>query len=193
MIEAKGRALDSLAAELGGSRKPPPVELWNPPFCGDLDIRIAPDGSWHYMGTPIARVALVRLFASVLKREGSRYFLVTPVEKIGIRVDDAPFLAVTMQPETENGEQVLMFGTNVGDVVRCDAEHPLRFEPETGTGGIKPYLHVRRDLWALLTRSLFLDLVALGEVREQHGENLFGVTSAGSFFSMAPADAVVES
>jgi hypothetical protein len=192
MSKADSGALDSLAAELGKSREPPPVHLWNPPFCGDLDIRIASDGGWHYMGSPIGRAALVRLFASVLKREADRYFLVTPVEKIGIRVDDAPFLAVTVQREAEDGEQVLMFRTNVDDVVRCDADHPLRFEPETRTGGIKPYLHVRRDLWALVTRSLFLDLVALGEVREQGGQNLFGVASAGSFFPMAPADAVAD-
>jgi hypothetical protein len=191
MSKTGTKALESLAAEVGKSRTPP-VHLWNPPFCGDLDIRIAADGSWHYLGSPIGRQSLVKLFASVLKREGDRYFLVTPVEKIGIRVDDAPFLAVAIDRAVESGGQVLTFRTNVDDVVRCDAEHPLRFELEPGTGGIKPYLHVRRDLWALVTRSLFLDLVAIGETREQNGESLFGVASAGAFFAMAPSDAVAE-
>lgn len=186
------KGLESLAAALGGRRAPPPVHLWDPPFCGDLDLRIAADGSWHYLGTPIGRPAMVRLFASVLKREGGRYFLVTPVEKVGIRVDDAPFLAVAMEAEGEGAARTLLFRTNVDDVVRCDAEHPLRFEPEAGTDGIRPYIHVRRDLWALVTRALFLDLVALGEVRKVDGREMFGVASAGAFFPMAPAEAVTE-
>jgi hypothetical protein len=133
---------------------------------------------------------MVRLFASVLKREGDKYFLVTPVEKLGIKVDDAPFLAVAVEADTGTSGRTLVFRTNVGDVVACDAEHRLRFEPEPGTGGIKPYLHVRRDLWALVTRSLFFDLVALGETRELNGRRMFGVASAGEFFPMAPAEAV---
>jgi hypothetical protein len=185
---AKG--LDSLAAALRERREPPPVHLWNPPFCGDIDIRIASDGTWHYQGSPIARPALVRLFASVLKREGERYFLVTPVEKLGIKVDDAPFLAVAVDASGEVPNRTLLFRTNVDDLVPCDAAHPMRFEAEAGTGGIKPYLHVRRGLWALVTRSLFLDLVALGETREQGGRRMFGIASAGEFFAMAPAEAV---
>lgn len=192
MSKTSPSPLESLAAELGKRRGPAPVHLWDPPFCGDLDIRIAADGSWHYQGTPIGRPAMVRLFASVLKREGDRYFLVTPVEKVGIKVDDAPFLAVAMEVKRETPNRTLVFHTNVDEAVTCDAEHALRFEPEAGTGGIKPYLHVRRDLWALVTRSLFLDLVALSEVREQEGRRLFGVASAGKFFPMAPAEAVAE-
>ena len=184
---AQGPGLERLAAAVGGDRKPP-VERWNPPFCGDLDIRIAPDGTWFYLGTPIGRPALVRLFASVLKREGDKYFLVTPVEKVGIRVDDAPFLAVEM--ERDGG--TLVFRTNVDDVVRCDAEHRLRFEPETGTGGIRPYLHVRRDLWARLTRALYLDLVEIGEERTVGGRQMFGVASASLFFPIAPAEVLAE-
>jgi uncharacterized protein len=155
-------------------------------------MRIAADGTWHYLGTPIGRPAMVRLFASVLKREGDRYFLVTPVEKVGIKVDDAPFLAVAMEQEGAGAGRALLFHTNVDDIVRCDAEHALRFEPEEGTGGVKPYLHVRRDLWALVTRSLFFDLVALGEVRRLEGREQFGIASAGVFFPMAPAEAVAE-
>src|SRR3974377_96483 len=108
----------------------PPVERWNPPFCGDLDLRIGADGTWYYLKTPIGRPALVKLFASVLKREGDKYFLVTPVEKCGITVDDAPFLAVELKVEKSAGEQVLNFRTNVADWVPCGTHNQLRFEPE---------------------------------------------------------------
>jgi hypothetical protein len=164
------------------------VERWNPPFCGDLDMRIASDGTWFYLKTPIGRPELVKLFASVLKREGDKYFLVTPVEKCGIAVDDAPFLAVELKIEHGCGGRVLSFRTNVDDWVDCGREHPLRFEPESSTGGLKPYLHVRRDLWAKVTRTLFFDLVELGEERDVEGRAMFGVTSMGAFFPMAAAE-----
>jgi hypothetical protein len=173
-----------------GAKGPPPVERWNPPFCGDLDMRIATDGTWFYMKTPIGRPALVKLFASVLKREGDSYFLVTPVEKCGITVDDAPFLAVELNIENGAEGRVLHFRTNVDDWVSCGPQHALRFEPEAGTGGLKPYLHVRRDLWAKVTRTLFFDLVEIGEEREVDGKAMFGVSSMGMFFAMAPADQV---
>ncbi len=166
---------------------PPPVELWNPPFCGDLDMRIATDGTWFYLKTPIGRPALVRLFASVLKREGDNYFLVTPVEKCGIRVDDAPFLAVELNVENNDAVRVLNFRTNVDDWVACGPRHEMRFVAEPGTGGLKPYIHVRRDLWAKVTRALFFDLVELGEERAVGGAAMFGVASGGEFFAMAPA------
>lgn len=186
-----GSITDALtgAASKGGKGLPP-VERWNPPFCGDLDMRIAGDGTWFYLKTPIGRPALVKLFASVLKREGDKYFLVTPVEKCGIEVDDAPFLAVELQVEQTSAGRVLNFRTNVDDWVACGPDHALRFEPETATGGLKPYLHVRRDLWAKVTRALFFDLVELGEEREVEGKAMFGVTSMGAFFAMAPADQV---
>ena len=167
---------------------PPPVELWNPPFCGDLDMRIAADGTWFYLKTPIGRPALVKLFASVLKREGEKYFLVTPVEKCGIRVDDAPFLAVELNVEVGAAGRVLNFRTNVDDWVACGPQHRLRFEPEPGTGGLKPYLHVRRDLWAKVTRALFFDLGELGEELGVDGTVMVGVSSIGEFFPMAPAE-----
>lgn len=175
------------AAKRAGSKGPPPVHLWNPPFCGDLDMRIAADGTWFYLGTPIGRPALVRLFASVLKREDDRYYLVTPVEKVGITVEDAPFLAVEMKVEPSPGGQLLHFRTNVDDWVACGPGHALRFEPEAGTGGLKPYLHVRRNLWAKVRRPLFYDLVELGEERDVDGVRMFGVASQGEFFVMAPA------
>jgi hypothetical protein len=186
--------LDALAgaARTAGKKGPPPVHLWNPPYCGEIDMRIATDGTWFYQKTPIGRMPLVKLFASVLKREGDRHFLVTPVEKCGITVDDAPFLAVEMQAAQDPAGQTLKFRTNVDDWVTCGPDNALRFEPEAGTGGLKPYLHVRRDLWAKLTRALFYDLVALGEERDVEGRPLFGVVSRGAFFAMAPADALKE-
>jgi hypothetical protein len=168
----------------------PPVELWDPPFCGNLDMRIAADGTWYYLKTPIDRPALVKLFASVLKREGDDYFLVTPVEKCGIAVEDAPFLAVELKVEGDAVGQVLSFRTNVDEWIVCGPQHQLRFVPETGTGGLKPYLHVRRGLWAKVTRALFFDLVELGVERQVAGRAMFGVVSMGAFFAMAPADQV---
>jgi uncharacterized protein len=188
-LDAITGSLASAAAETKGL---PPVERWNPPFCGDLDMRIAADGTWYYLKTPIGRPALVRLFASVLKREGDKYFLVTPVEKCGIRVDDVPFLAVELNVEQSASGQALNFRTNVDDWVVCGPGHALRFAPEPGTGGLKPYLHVRRDLWARITRALFFDLVELGEEREVDGRAMFGVTSLGAFYPMAPAEEVRE-
>jgi len=185
-------ALDTItgAVTRAAAKGPPPVERWNPPFCGDLDLRIAADGTWFYLKTPIGRPALVKLFASVLKREGDKYFLVTPAEKCGIVVEDAPFLAVELALEEGPAGRVLNFRTNVDDWVACGPEHKLRFEPELGTGGLKPYLHVRRDLWAKVTRALFFDLVALGEERDVAGKAMFGVVSLGMFFPMAGAEEV---
>jgi len=186
--------IDTIAssAKREAGKGPPRVHLWNPPFCGDIDMRIAADGTWFYMKTPIGRPALVKLFASVLKREANKYFLVTPVEKVGIVVEDAPFLAVEMQTRDQTGDRVLRFRTNVDDWVECGSGHALRFDPEPGTGGLKPYLHVRHDLWARLTRPLFYDLVALGEERDVEGRRMFGVASNNLFFPMAPAETLRE-
>lgn len=185
------QGLEALTAAAGktAGKGLPPVHLWNPPFCGDLDMRIASDGTWYYMGTPIGRPALVRLFSTILKRENGKHFLVTPVEKVGIRVDDAPFLAVEMQRETDERGAALRFRTNVDDWVRCDASHRLRFE-SSADGGLTPYLHVRADLWAKVTRAIYYDLVELGEERVVDGRPMFGVTSAGEFFPMADAEQV---
>ena len=179
-------ARDAAAAPV---RDLPPVHLWNPPFCGDLDMRIATDGAWFYMGTPIGRPALVRLFSSILKREDGKHFLVTPVEKVGIRVDDAPFLAVEMVGEKDEHGRLLRFRTNVDDWVPCDSGHRLRFEMAKD-GGLKPYLHVRADLWAKVTRALYYDLVDMGEQRMIDGRMMFGIESGGEFFAMADAGQV---
>src|ERR1700745_278577 len=173
--------LATIVRETASTKGLPPVHLWDPPYCGEIDMRIASDGTWFYQKTPIGRPALVKLFASVLKREGDRYFLVTPVEKCGITVEDAPFLATEMKTETAPWGRVLRFVTNGGDEVPCGPDHPLRFEPETGTGGLNPYLLVRRNLWAKVTRALFYDLVELGEERDLGGQRMFGVASAGGF------------
>ena len=184
--------LDALAgaAKKAIRKGPAPVHLWNPPFCGDIDLRIRTDGTWLYQNSPIGRLPLVKLFASVLKREGDGYFLVTPVEKVGITVEDAPFLAVEMEIAGEGAARALDFRTNVEDWVPCGPDHALRFQTEAETGGLKPYLHVRAGLWAKVTRALFYDLVELGEEREVDGARVFGVASRGVFFPLAPADAL---
>lgn len=181
-------AQDAAKADAAGKGLPP-VHLWNPPFCGDLDMRIAADGTWYYMGTPIGRPALVRLFSTILKREDGKHFLVTPVEKVGIHVDDAPFLAVEMVKQQSKKGWSLSFRTNVDDWVTCDRAHPLRFEP-SAEGGLTPYLHVRADLWAKVTRALYYDLVDIGEARMVDGREMFGVASSGAFFAMADAEQV---
>jgi hypothetical protein len=196
--EGQSAQLEGIAGALkqAGVRGPPPVHLWNPPYCGEIDMRIAADGTWFYQKTPIGRPALVKLFASVLKREDDHYFLVTPVEKCGITVDETPFLAVELEVDDADATagpgagRVLRFRTNVDDWVTAGRDNPLRFEPEPVTGGLKPFLHVRRNLWAKVTRALFYDLVELGEERDVAGERMFGVASGPAFFIMAPADGI---
>lgn len=183
-------ALSRLSAALGSlpKRGLPPVDKWNPPYCGEIDIRIAADGTWHHNGSPIRRDKLVRLFSTILRREADgRTVLVTPVECVGITVDDAPFLAVEMAVEGEGPQRSIAFRTNVDDLVRIDAEHVLRFEQDS-EGGLKPYLHVRHNLWALVTRALTYDLVDLAEEREIDGQVWLGIEAGGLFHRIAPAD-----
>jgi hypothetical protein len=169
------------------SRGPAPVEEWDPPFCGDIDMSIDPDGRWFYRGGAIGREALVRLFASILKREpDGRFVLVTPVEKCGIRVDDVPFVAVEMRVEGEGAEQRLMFRTNLDDVVAAGPEHPLRFSTDPRDHGLKPYVLVRGGLEARLSRPVLYDLVALGDEAPVDGEPWFGVWSGGRFWPIMP-------
>jgi hypothetical protein len=193
MAKAGQSGLEALTASLPRENKGlPPVDRWNPPVCGDIDMRIGSDGTWFYQKTPIGRAALVKLFASVLKREGDKHFLVTPVEKVGITVDDAPFLAVEMKVLSGDAGTALEFRTNVDDWVIAGPGHALRFEQQPANGGLKPYLHVRRDLWAKVSRALFYDLVALGEERDVGGIQMFGVVSQGEFFAMAEASVLRE-
>lgn len=177
-------ALARLIAEAGDPARPRPVERWNPPYCGEIDMRIAADGTWHYRGSPIGREALVRLFASILRREpDGRHVLVTPVERVGIAVDDAPFVAVAMVVEGEGPARRLTFRTNVGDIVEAGPEHPLRFATDPATGGFKPYLLVRGGLEALATRTLALDLAEMGVPESRRP----GVWSNGAFFPFPEA------
>lgn len=177
---------DSLAAEAQKAAKRgglPPVHLWNPPFCGDLDIRIARDGTWFYLGTPIGRAPLVRLFSTILKLEDGRYYLVTPVEKVGIRVDDAPFVAVDFTATGEGAAQVLTFLTNVGDSAIAGRDHPIRVLRDPETGEPAPYVMIRAGLEARIDRKSFYRMVDLGTVQG----DWFGLWSSGQFFPMIPA------
>ncbi len=185
--------LDDLgrAARDAGTKGLPPVHLWNPPFCGDLDIRIASDGTWFYLGTPIGRMPLVRLFSTVLRKDADgRTYLVTPVEKVGIRVVDAPFVAVEMDASGSGESQVVTFRTNVGDVVEVGPEHPLRFVDEDETGGLKPYVLVRGRLEALVARPVMYELVGHGEEIEVDGRTMFAVRSRGQVYPIMPADSL---
>lgn len=167
----------------------PPVERWNPDFCGDLDMEIRADGTWFYMGTPIGRPQLVRLFSTVLRKdEDGKTYLVTPVEKVGIRVEDAHFIAVEMQVSGEGNAQKLTFRTNVGDVVEVDEAHQLHFVIDDNSGGLKPYINVRGRLEALVGRAVMYDLVALGEEIELDGVTMFAVRSNSVVFPIMPVD-----
>ncbi|MEK9971014.1 MAG: DUF1285 domain-containing protein [Ferrovibrio sp.] len=183
---SKGPSLTDVIARFGGEdalRKKPPVHLWNPPFCGQIDMRIARNGSWHYMGTPIPRPAMVKLFASILRREpDDSYVLVTPVEKCGIRVDDAPFVAVEATVAEKEGVRLIAFRTNVDDVVPLDAEHPLRVDVNAATGEPSPYVLVRDRLEALIARPVYYQLVEMAEERIVDGRAVLGIQSAGRFF-----------
>lgn len=178
--------IDRLSTALGDipRRGPPPVDAWNPPYCGAIDMRIAADGTWFHNGSPIRRPALVKLFASILRREADgRIVLVTPVESVGITVDDAAFVAVEMAVEGEGDDRRIAFRTNVDDLVPVDADHTLRFEQDEA-GGLRPYLHVRRGLWALVTRALTYDLIALAEERD----GWLSLSAGGTLHRIAPAD-----
>lgn len=166
----------------------PPVHLWTPEFCGDLDMRIARDGTWFYLGTPIGRHELVRLFSTILKREGDDYFLVTPVEKVGITVDDAPFVAVDFEAGGEGHDQVLVFETNVGDKILAGKDNPIRVVRDPETGEPSPYVLVRSNLEALIDRKSFYRLVEIGV----HEDGWFGVWSDGQFFRVIPSKEMME-
>jgi hypothetical protein len=151
---------------------------------GDLDIRIARDGTWFYRGSPIGRLPLVKLFASVLRREADGcYWLVTPAERGRIEVEDVPFLAVELTVAGEGHDRQLIFRTNLDDIVTAGPDNPLRVET-TSSGEPAPYILVRGALEARLVRSVFYELVDLGAEEEIAGANQFGVWSNGAFFSL---------
>lgn len=170
----------------GGKAGLPPVDQWNPPFCGDIDMEIKADGTWFYMGTPIGRAPLVRLFSTVLRKDDDgKTYLVTPVEKVGIRVQDAHFLAVEMTVSDDEGEPLLTFRTNVGDVIAAGPDHPLSFTNDNDQ--LKPYLNVRGRLQALVSRAVTYDLLAQGEVMEIDGREMFAIRSGGATFPVMEA------
>ena len=183
------RGLAQAQAEGAGNRALPPVERWNPDYCGEIDMRIARDGSWHYLGTPIGRPALVRLFSTILRREADgRYVLVTPVERVGITVEDVPFIAVSVEVEGKGHDQRLRFLTNVGDEAIAGAEHHLRVSFREG-GEPQPYVHIRGGLEARLARPVFYELVATAEERiDAQGRRELGVRSGGHYFALGSPD-----
>lgn len=187
---ADARGLEALIARAARAGKGlPPVERWNPPFCGDIDMEIARDGTWFYMGTPIGRAPLVQLFSTVLRKdEDGKTYLVTPVERVGIRVVDAPFIAVEVNVSGQGEDQVVTFRTNVGDVVEAGPEHPLRFVDEAETGGLKPYVLVRGRLEALVARPVMYELVGHGEEIVVDGTAMFALRSRGQVFPVMPAE-----
>ncbi|PJF09249.1 DUF1285 domain-containing protein [Pseudorhodobacter sp. MZDSW-24AT] len=180
---------EGLGASLAALPKkgPPPVHLWNPPYCGEMDMRIARDGTWFHEGTPIGRPAMVRMFSSILKREGERYFLVTPVEKVGIQVEDTPFLAVDFTATGDGRDQVLRFVTKTEDEVVAGPENALRVVQDAAGAASLPLVHIRGGMEARIDRKTFYRLVALGVQEEVDGAPWFGVWSAGVFFPMIPS------
>jgi len=187
IVTPDAESLAASAREAAKAKGPAPVHLWDPPYCGDLDMQIRRDGTWFYNGTPIGRPALVRLFSSILKKEDGKHYLVTPVEKVGIRVEDAPFVAVDFTAEGTGDAQTLTFHTHVGEDVTADADHPIRVVRDAETGEPSPYIHVRGGMEALIDRKSFFRLVDLGATETRDGADWFGVRSAGLFFPMIPA------
>jgi len=176
-------SVDNLLQAAGSNKRgPAPVHLWNPPFCGDIDMRIARDGTWYYLGTPIGRHSIVQLFSRIIRRDDEQYFLVTPVEKVGIRVDDAPFIAVDMQIEGKGEKQILHFITNVGNKVTADLQHPLRVVIDKESEEPSPYILIRNNLEALIHRNLFYRLVELAEEQLIDGKPWLVVFSSGQSF-----------
>jgi hypothetical protein len=186
-----GLAGVTAAAKSAGERGLPPVHLWHPEHCGDIDIRIRKDGVWFHEGTPIGREALVRLFSTVLRLDPDGYHLVTPVEKLKIQVEDAPFIAtrVDFLPGKDGVGDTLRFETNVGDVVEAGPDNAIRVETDPATGEPRPYLHVRRGLEALIARSVFYELAELAAERDTSEGPRLGVASNGAWFPIAPAGA----
>ncbi|WP_419255777.1 DUF1285 domain-containing protein [Caulobacter sp. ErkDOM-YI] len=174
------------AAKAAGERGLPPVHLWHPAYCGEIDIRIRKDGVWFHEGTPIGREALVRLFSTVLRLDPDGYHLVTPAEKMKITVEDAPFIAVRV----DRVGDTLRFETNVGDVVEAGPDNIIRVEIDPATGEPRPYLHVRRGLEALIARPVFYELAEMATPRETADGAVFGISSNGAWFPIAPAGTV---
>ena len=180
---------ESVLASAGAAtgKGPPPLHLWNPPFCGDIDMRIARDGTWFYLGTPIGRPGLVKLFSSIIRRESDAYFLVTPVEKVGITVDDAPFVAIDLESDGTGRNQRVTFTTQVGDTATAGPANPLRVDRDAITGEPSPYILIRANLEALIDRKSFYRLIDLCQNAPHQGADWFGLWSGGMFFPIIPS------
>lgn len=187
-IKDIGKA-DNIAATVRKVAKKglPPVHLWNPPFCGDLDMRIARDGTWYYLGTPIGRKPLVKLFSSILRKDGDDYFLVTPVEKVGIKVEDAPFVALDFDTVGAGKNQEVTFITNVDEETTSGKDKPIRVYRDPKTGEVSPYVLVRSNLEALIDRKSFFRLVEICVNEKYEGDRWFGLWSKGVFFPFIPS------
>jgi hypothetical protein len=179
---------NDLLAQIPKAKGPAPVHLWNPDFCGDIDMRIARDGTWYYQGTPIGRKPMVRLFSTIIRRDGDAYFLVTPVEKVGIQVDDAPFVAVSLEVLGSGEQQVLRFTSNVDDQAEAGVDHPLRVQVDPATQEPSPYILMRTNLEALIHRNVFYQLVELAVPGEIDGQEWLGVWSHGQFYPIGRVD-----
>lgn len=175
------KAQQDIASAKGGL---PPVDKWNPEFCGDIDMRIARDGRWYYMGSPIGRQAMVNLFARVLWKEGDNYFLKTPVEKVGIQVDDVPFLFIAVEEKTGEQGKELCFTSSTGDQVTAGRDFPLRVETDPENDEPSPYLYVRWGMEGLISRNVFYQLVELAEEREVDGRSVLVLESQGEVFEL---------
>jgi hypothetical protein len=173
--------LASLQRDAAAGRKLPPVEKWNPAHCGDIDIRIARDGTWYHEGTPVGRKELVRLFSTILRKDPDGFVLVTPAEKMRIVVEDAPFLAVLMDVAGEGRDQTLTFMTNVGDETVAGPDNPIRVEIDPKTDEPRPYVHVRKGLEARISRAVFYHLADLAVLDD---DGFLGVWSGGLFFRL---------
>lgn len=169
----------------------PPVEKWNPPFCGNLDIRISRNGTWFYLGTPIGRPELVKLFSSIIRKDQGKYFLVTPVEKVGIQVEDAPFVAVDFDLHKKGDTTWLEFTTNVGEKVKAGTKNPIRVQIDEKTQEPSPYILVRRNLEALIDRKSFYRLVDIGVHEKINDQIWYGVRSQDSFFPLILSKEIV--
>ena len=183
--ESEDRSLESLADKL--DRGVRPVHDWHPSHVADIDLRILRDGTWHYQGSPIHRLRLVKLFASVMRRDDNDYYLVTPVEKLRIQVDDAPFVAVEIDREGGGESQRLLFRTNVDDVVEASSQHPIRVVIDSLPGEPSPYILIRDRLEALISRPVFYQLADLALMENNACSTEIGVWSCGHFFALGEA------
>jgi len=187
-LKSAGNRLPDFAAEIrvlvGEGKTLPPVNDWHPERVGEIDIRIAKDGVWFYQGDEMERQSIVKLFSGILRKDGQDYFLVTPVEKMKIAVDDAPFVVCMMDVEGEGEGQNIYFSTNVGDAFLLSSMHSLTVDYNQKNEP-SPYVLVRDQLNALISRQVYYELAELVvEISNEQGDEVFGIWSDGAFFNL---------